>query len=160
MTMRWHSDKDRQAVNDAPGPRGGGARLGLALCVFLVGFAVSEFQEGISMAATLSSPLTLDCGDAPNRLCSALVEALAAARPDYEIQMSKCPGPGPHMRLDMSRIAANGLTGRLVLREPGGAVQVTPFLSVRVMDHPRGLPESVWADFARGLLRIGYSKEE
>ena len=177
MPTPWPSDKDRGPVNDrlARPPRaaaghggrfrfkrwkGNRTRVGLALGVFLVGLCFLALQESHGMEAPYSKLLTLDCDGAPSRLCSALVEALSAARPYHEIQVSPCPGPGPHVRLEMSRIAADGLTGRLILEEPGGTEQTTPFLEVRVMDHPGGLPDSTWADFARTLLEIGYSREE
>ena len=112
------------------------------------------------MEAPSSNLLTLDCGGAPSRLCSALVEVLSDTWPTHEIQVSACPGSGPHLRLEMARIAADGLTGRLILKEPGGTEQATPFLERTVLDHPGGLPDNTWAEFARTLLRIGYSKEE
>ena len=124
------------------------------------GFFGPALQAGTCMEVPSSNLLTLDCEDAPSRLCSALVEALSASRPSHEIRVSANPGPGPDLRLEMSRIAVDGLIGRLILKEPGGTEQATPFLEVAVMDRPGGLPDSTWAKFARTLLRMGYSKEE
>ena len=112
------------------------------------------------MGSPPSSVLTLDCAGAPGRLCGALAEALSAAHPEQEIMLSGRPGSGPHLRLQMSLVAPDALVGRLVREEPGGRVRATPVLEVRVMDRPGGLPGSVWAEFARVLLEIGYSEEE
>ncbi len=92
---------------------------------------------------------TLDCGNAPARLCAAFVEALSGGG---GARLADTPGAGPHMRVEITHIDDIGLTGRLVRRAPGGAERATPVIQTVVLDHPGGLPDSALRDFAEALL--------
>ena len=112
-------------------------------------FSVAPAAAGVGACAAQ----TLDCGDAPARLCLAFVEALSAGGARRGVRLAAAPGRGPHMRIEIARVSENGMGGRLVRRAPGGAETATPTIDIVVMDHPGGLPESAYRDFAETLLR-------
>lgn len=96
---------------------------------------------------------TLDCGNAPAPLCAAFMEALSAGGARRGVRLADTPGRGPHMRVEISHVGEIGMGGRLVRQAPGGAEKATPIIEIVVMDHPGGLPDSAYRDFAEALLR-------
>lgn len=121
---------------------GGLALAGVFGCA--AAMAMSQSPNGLHLSCEGPDPaMTL-------RACDAL-EAALAPRP-----VLRAPAPVPArslaVRLQITRADAQGITGRLIWRQPGAEAVTGPPLEVTISDAaPR---PSTYRQFARDLLRI------